>query len=396
MIKTIKDVDLKGKKVLLRCDFNVPLDENQNITDTSRIEAALPTIDYILKQGCSLILLSHLGRPKGKRVKELSLSVVADKLSEFLNKKVKFCSDCVGEEVKKIADALQPGEILLLENLRYHPEEEANDEKFAAELASLGEIFVQDAFGTIHRAHASTVGITKFLPAVAGFLLEKEIKYLKDLLENPPRPFLTILGGAKVSTKIGIIKNLLEKVDSIIIGGGMAYTFLKAEGIDVGNSLVEEDKIPLARQILNEADQKKVSIILVSDHIVADKISADAEVREISDVRIPIGWIGVDIGSTTIKRFVNSVIASRAILWNGPMGIFEIDKFSKGTKAIAEAIATATKNGAISVIGGGDTAAAVKKFKMEKSFTHISTGGGASLEFLEGKELPGIAVLQDK
>ncbi len=393
---TISDLEIEGKKILIRCDFNVPLDDKGRIVDDTRIQAALPTIRYALGRECAVILMSHLGRPKGKVDPKLSLKPVAERLGELLNLEVLMASDCVGPEVEKMAGELKGGEVLLLENLRFHSGEETNDETFAKQLASLADLFIQDAFGTVHRAHASTSGVPKHLPSGAGFLLQKEIKYLKQALEEPERPFLAILGGAKISTKIGVIKNLLPKVDSLILGGAMAYTFLRAENIETGNSMVEEDKIDTAGEILKQASKKKVTVLLPIDHIIANKVSKDAKSKEISEVTIPKGWIGVDIGSFSIKRFCSAVKSAKTILWNGPMGIFEIDKFSKGTRAIAEAIAEATKKGSISIVGGGDSVAAVTKTGLEEKVSHISTGGGAALEFLEGKELPGIVALKDK
>jgi len=393
---TISDLEIEGKKVLIRCDFNVPLDDKGKITDDTRIQAALPTIRYALGRECAVILMSHLGRPKGKVDPKLSLKPVAERLGELLNLEVLMAPDCIGPDVEKMARELKGGEVLLLENLRFRSGEETNDEKFAQQLASLADVFIQDAFGTVHRAHASTSGVPRHLPSGAGFLLQKEIKYLKQVLEEPERPFLAILGGAKISTKIGVINKLLSKVDSLILGGAMAYTFLRAENIGTGSSMVEEDKIDTAGEILKQASKKKVTVLLPLDHIIANKASEDAESKEISEVAIPEGWIGVDIGSFSVKRFSSAIKSAKTILWNGPMGIFEIDKFSQGTKAIAEAIAEATKKGSISIVGGGDSVAAVTKSGLQENVSHISTGGGAALEFLEGKELPGIASLKDK
>jgi len=393
---SISDLEIEGKKVLIRCDFNVPLDDKGKITDDTRIQAALPTIRYALGRECAVILMSHLGRPKGKVDPKLSLKPVAERLGELLNLEVLMAPDCIGPEVEKMARELKGGEVLLLENLRFRSGEETNDEKFAQQLASLADVFIQDAFGTVHRAHASTSGVPKHLPSGAGFLLQKEIKYLKQALEEPERPFLAILGGAKISTKIGVINKLLSKVDSLILGGAMAYTFLRAENIGTGSSMVEEDKIDTAGEILKQASKKKVTVLLPLDHIIANQASEGAESKEISEVAIPEGWIGVDIGSFSVKRFSSAIKSAKTILWNGPMGIFEIDKFSQGTKAIAEAIAEATKKGSISIVGGGDSVAAVTKSGLQENVSHISTGGGAALEFLEGKELPGIAALKDK
>jgi len=393
---SISDLEIEGKKVLIRCDFNVPLDERGRITDDTRIRSSLPTIRYALGRDCPVILMSHLGRPEGKVVPELSLKPVAERLGELLDLQVHMATDCIGPEVENMASELKGGEVLLLENLRFHPEEEDNDPRFAQQLASLADVFVQDAFGTVHRAHASTSGVPRYLPSGAGFLLQKEIKYLKRALEEPERPFLAILGGAKISTKIGVIKNLLSRVDSLILGGAMAYTFLRAEGIGTGNSLVEEDKVATAKEILKEASENKVTVLLPLDHLIAKQVSEKAKSKEISEVTIPEGWVGVDIGSFSIKRFSSVIESSKTIVWNGPMGIFEIDKFNKGTRAIAEAIAKATKKGSITIVGGGDSVAAVTKVGLQESISHISTGGGATLESLEGKELPGIAALKDK
>lgn len=404
MKKSITDINLAGKKVLVRVDFNVPLDDKQQITNDKRIVASLPTIKHLLEQKCAVILMSHLGRPKGKPVATMSLKPVAERLKDILKVPVIMAPDCVGPEVKKLAAALKPGEILLLENLRFHPEEEKNDAKFAAELASLGEAFVQDAFGTVHRAHASTAGIVKDMKlAAAGFLVEKELKYLGEALDKPKRPFLAILGGAKVSDKIQVIENLLNKVDALIIGGGMAYTFLKAEGIEIGNSLLEADKVETAKKLLQKALEKKIKLFIPYDHIVTDKIDFEnkkvpegAVVKETAGAEIPKGFMAVDIGPMTIQRIAPVVKESKTIVWNGPLGVFEIDAFSKGTVEIAKLVAQATEAGAISVVGGGDSISAVKKAGVDKKISHISTGGGASLEFLEGKGLPGIEALPDK
>ena len=415
MKKTLKDIDVKGKKVLVRVDYNVPLDGNQNITNDKRIAATLPTIQYLLEQNAAIILIAHLGRPKGKAVPEMSLKPVAPRISELLGKPVKFVAgDCISAESKKAAADLKPGEILLLENLRFHPEEEGKNaagEKdkaamggFAKELASMGEVFVQDAFGTVHRAHASTAGIVKYVKeAAAGFLVEKELKFLGEALDNPARPFLAILGGAKVSDKINVIENLLNKVNAIIIGGAMAYTFLKSQSVSTGKSLVEDDKLDLAAELLKKAKEKDVDFLLPIDHVIVDKINfadmtvpADAKVQTTNDEAIPEGFMGVDAGPKSIEKFSEAVKSAKTIVWNGPLGIFEIDRFSKGTVEIAKLAAEAADKGAISVVGGGDSVSAVKKAGADKRITHISTGGGASLEFLEGKELPGIAALPDK
>jgi phosphoglycerate kinase len=391
---TVKDYDLKGKKVFMRADFNVPLDESGNITDDTRIKAALPTINYILEQGAKLVLASHLGRPKGEVKDSLRMDPVAKRLEELLeHKKVIKLDDCIGEEVKARVAKQTDDEVILLENLRFHPEEKKNDEGFAKELASLADVFVNDAFGTSHRAHASVVGIANYLPALAGFLLEKEIDFLGKATNNPEKPYVSILGGAKVSDKIGVIENLLDKVDDILIGGGMAYTFLKAKGIEIGNSILEEDKIDLAKSLLDKAKSKGVNMILPSDHVIADKIDKEAQIKSVDTVEIPEGWMGVDIGPKTVSAFKESLSKAKLIVWNGPVGIFEIEPFSKGTKEIADYIATLD---ATTVIGGGDTASAINHLNLADKMTHISTGGGASLEFLEGKELPGIAALKDK
>ncbi|MDR1086809.1 MAG: phosphoglycerate kinase [Endomicrobium sp.] len=415
MKKTLTDIDVKGKKVLVRVDYNVPLDANLKITNDKRIMATLPTIEYLLKKNAAIILMSHLGRPKGKVVPEMSLKPVALRLGEVLGKLVKFVGgDCISAESKKAAADLKPGEILLLENLRFHPEEEgknASGEKekaamdaFAKELASTGEVFVQDAFGTVHRSHASTAGIVNYVKdTAAGFLVEKELKFLGGSLENPVRPFLAILGGAKVSDKINVIENLLSKVDAIIVGGAMAYTFLKAQGVSTGTSLVEDDKLDLALELLKKAKERKVDFLLPVDHVVANKVDfagknvpSDAIVETTIDESISEGFMGVDIGDKSIEKFAEVVKSAKTIVWNGPLGIFEIDEFSKGTVEIAKMVADATDEGSISVVGGGDSVSAVKKAGVDKRISHISTGGGASLEFLEGKDLPGIAALPDK
>lgn len=404
MKKTVKDIDVRGKKVLLRVDYNVPLDDKQQITNDKRIVATLPTIQYLLEQNAAVILMSHLGRPKGKAVPAMSLKPAAQRLSELLKKPVAMAPDCVGPAVTQVAAALKPGELLLLENLRFHPEEEKNDDAFAAALAALGEVFVQDAFGTVHRAHASTAGIVKHLKtAAAGFLVEKELKFLGEALNNPQRPFLAILGGAKVSDKINVIENLLGKVDALVIGGAMAYTFLKAQGIETGKSLVEADKVELAASLIAKAKARNVALIIPSDNTIVDAIDfatmtipAGAVVKMTDGPAVPAGFMGVDVGPKTLASIAAQVLAAKTIVWNGPLGVFEIDQFAKGTIEIARLVAQATEKGAVSVIGGGDSVSAVKKAGVDKKVTHISTGGGASLEFLEGKELPGIAALNDK
>ncbi|MEW6075326.1 MAG: phosphoglycerate kinase [Candidatus Omnitrophota bacterium] len=389
---TVKDLDLKDKTVLMRTDFNVPLDASLAITDDTRIRETLPTIKYILQKGCKkLILISHLGRPDGKRVDTYSLRPVAVHLQVLLGEPVKFLDDCVGEEIKK--QALSASEkVVLLENLRFHAEEELNEDAFAAQLASLGELFVNDAFGTAHRAHASTVGVTRHLKSVAGFLLEKEIQYLGNAVQSPGRPFVVILGGAKVSDKIGVIENLLPKCDAILIGGGMAYTFLKSKGVAIGNSKLEKDKLELAKNLLEKARALNKALVLPVDHIVVDTVDPAAKTSVVGE-SIPDGKIAVDIGPRTVAVFKENLSAAKTIVWNGPLGIFEMPPFSKGTEEIVRYIATLK---ATSIIGGGDTAAAVAQFKLADKMTHISTGGGASLEFLEGKVLPGITALSDK
>jgi phosphoglycerate kinase len=389
---TLNDVDFKNKTVLVRADFNVPQDANLNITDDTRIRSTIPTLKYILEHGAKkLVLMSHLGRPDGKVVAKYSLKPVATRLKELLGEDVLFLNDCVGDSIKPDIDKSKE-KVILLENLRYHSEEEANDANFSKQLASLADVFVNDAFGTAHRAHASTEGVTHFLKSVAGLLLEKEIKYLGDAVGNPQKPFMVILGGAKVTDKIGVIENLLPKCDAIIIGGGMAYTFLKAQGKQIGNSKLEKEKLEVAKSILDKAKQLNKEILLPIDHVVVDNIDANAK-TEIVGENIPDGKIAVDIGPKTIKLFEEKLKSARTIVWNGPVGIFEIDAFSKGTKALANFIGGLK---CISIIGGGDTAAAIAKFKLEERMSHISTGGGASLEFLEGKILPGIAALTDR
>ncbi len=393
---TIDQLNLKNKKVLIRCDFNVPLNEQGEITDDRRIVASLPTIKKVLQEGGAAILCSHLGRPKGQVKEELRLTPVAKRLSELLNIEVKMAPDCIGPEVQKMKEALKPGEILLLENLRFHKEETENDPEFAKQLAQGCDLYINDAFGTAHRAHASTVGVTRyFKQAAAGYLIEKELKYLGQVIENPTPPFVAVLGGAKISGKIDVIKNLFNKVDSLIIGGGMAYTFFKAQGYEIGKSLLEEDRIEMARSILQEAQQKNINFLLPVDVVVADRFENEANRKIVKVTEIPEDYMGMDIGPESIALFSKVIQNAKTIVWNGPLGVFEMPNFENGTRKIAQAIAQATQNGALSVVGGGDSAAAVAKFGMEDQFTHISTGGGASLEFLEGKELPGIAALTD-
>jgi 3-phosphoglycerate kinase len=389
---TLKDIALKSKTVLVRADFNVPQDACLNITDDTRIRATLPTIKYILQnQAKKLILMSHLGRPEGKAVEKYSLKPVAVRLQELLGEPVKFLNDCIGQDIKKEIDSASQ-RVILLENLRFHAEEEANDANFAKQLASLADIFVNDAFGTSHRAHASTEGVAHFLQSAAGFLLEKEIQYLGNAIQNPAHPFMVILGGAKVSDKIGVIENLLPKCDSILIGGGMAYTFLKAMGKNIGNSKLEKDKLDLAKTILGKAATLKKEILLPIDNVVVDNIAQDSKTDIVGD-NIPDGKIAVDIGPKTISLFKDKLKTAKTVIWNGPLGIFEMDAFSTGTREVANFIASLK---ATTIIGGGDTAAAIVKCKLEDKMTHISTGGGASLEFLEGKRLPGIESLSDK
>jgi phosphoglycerate kinase len=392
--KTINDVDVGGKRVLLRCDFNVPLDKQTGeITSDKRIVESLPTINYLLEHGAKVIACSHLGKPKGAYKKELSLAPVAKKLSELLNVPVKFSGDIVGEETAKLAYELKNGEIMLIENVRFDPGEEKNDPEFAKKLAAFGDIYVSDAFGSVHRAHASTEGVSKFLPAYAGYLVEKEISVMGNALDNPKRPFVAVLGGAKVSDKIGVISNLIEKADTIIIGGGMAYTFLKALGKNVGKSLLEEDKIELAGQLMQKAKDKNVKFLLPVDIAIGDRFAADCEKRIVDADSIPDEWLGLDIGTKSIELFKEAIMGAGTIVWNGPMGVFEFPAFADGTKTMAMALAS---SGAVTIVGGGDSVAAVEQMGFANKITHISTGGGASLEFLEGRELPGIACLLDR
>ena len=391
--KTIEDIDVSGKRVLVRCDFNVPLDGTK-ITDDTRIVAALPTIQYLLDHNAAVILCSHLGRPKGEFNMKYSLAPVAERLSEKLNKKVVLAKDVIGEDAKKCVDAMKPGDIVLLENVRFHKEEEKNDPEFAKKLASCAEIYVNDAFGTAHRAHASTEGVAHYLPAVAGFLIGKELDVMGKALENPARPFVAILGGAKVSDKIGVINNLLDKVDTLIIGGGMSYTFQKALGGSVGNSLCENDKLDLAKEMLEKAKAKGVRMLLPVDNVCGQEFSNDTMRITVHSKQIPDGWEGMDIGPNTQALFAAEIANAATVVWNGPMGVFEFPNFAAGTRAIAQALAD--NQNCVSIIGGGDSAAAVEQMGYADKMTHISTGGGASLEFLEGKELPGVAALNDK
>ena len=391
--KTVKDIDLKGKKVFVRCDFNVPMDENQNITDNTRIVAALPTIKYLLEQNCKIILASHLGRPKGEVKPEFSLKPVAKELSKLLGKEVIMANDVIGEDATTKAENLKEGEIMLLENVRFHKEETDNDPEFAKKLASMAEIFVNDAFGTAHRAHASTTGIADYIPGVAGFLIEKELKFLGNAINNPERPFVAILGGAKVSDKIGVIDSLLDKVDTLMIGGGMAYTFFKAQGYNVGNSLCEVEKTGLALEAMEKAKAKGVKLLLPIDTKIGKEFKPDTESKTVAWTEIPDGWEGFDIGEKTIEMFKKELQNAKTVIWNGPLGLFEFDQFAIGTNEIGKTLAELD---ATTIIGGGDSAAAVTKAGLADKMTHISTGGGASLEFLEGKKLPGIECLQDK
>ncbi len=391
--KTIRDIDVSGKKVLVRCDFNVPQDENGNITDTRRIEGALPTIKYLIDHNAKVILCSHLGRPKGEVKKEFSLRPVRDELSKELGIEVKMADDIVGESAKKLTSEMKEGEVVLLENVRFDKREEENDEGFSKELASLADVYVNDAFGTAHRAHSSTAGVAQFLPAVSGFLIEKEIKFLGDALNNPERPFVAILGGKKVSDKISVINNLLEKVDTLIIGGGMAYTFLKAKGLNIGSSICEEDKLDLAKELMKKAEDKKVNLLLPVDVNMGKEFDKDTESKIVSIENMEDGWQGLDIGPKTIEEFTKVLENAKTIMWNGPLGVFEFEKFAKGTNEIAKILGSLN---ATTVIGGGDSSSAVEKAGCADKMTHISTGGGASLEYLEGKVLPGIDCLQDK
>ena len=391
--KTIRDIDVSGKKVLVRCDFNVPQDENGNITDTRRIVGALPTIKYLIEHNAKVILCSHLGRPKGEVNKKYSLAPVQKELSKELGKEVKLADDIIGESAKALTKDMKEGDVVLLENVRFDKREEENDKEFSKELASLAEIYVNDAFGTAHRAHGSTAGVAEFLPAVSGFLIEKEINFLGDALNSPQRPFVAILGGKKVSDKITVINNLLEKVDTLIIGGGMAYTFLRAEGLNTGTSIVEEDKLDLAKELLEKAKAKNVKLLLPADVKVAKEFSNEAESKLVKVDAIEDGWIGLDIGPETIEEYKSVLETAKTVMWNGPLGVFEFENFAYGTNKVAEILGNLN---ATTVIGGGDSAAAIEKAGFADKMTHISTGGGASLEFLEGKTLPGIECLLEK
>lgn len=395
MKKTIRDIELKGKRVLIRCDFNVPLDSNQNITDDNRIRAALPTLEYMVTQGAKVVVMSHLGRPKGKAAAEFSLAPVAVRLAELLGKQVEFADSdvVVDDSVKEKVAALKDGDVLLLQNVRFRKEETDNEPGFAKELASLGDVFVQEAFGTAHRAHASTAGVADYLPCVSGFLIEKEVKFLGSALHNPQRPFVAIMGGAKVGDKIKVIENLLTKVDTLIIGGGMSYTFYKAMGLEIGTSILDADNIDLAKMLLEKATSLNVKLLLPVDIVCADEFSNDAKYQTYSRDQIPSDMMGLDIGEETVKLYSEEIAKAKTVVWNGPMGVFEMENFAKGTKAIAEALATSD---ATTIIGGGDSAAAVEQFGLADKMSHISTGGGASLEFLEGKILPGISIIEEK
>jgi len=390
--KTVEDINVSGKKVIARMDFNVPLKDGV-ITDDKRIREAMKTIKYLSDKGAKTILVSHLGRPKGEFNMKYSLAPVAVRISELLGKPVTLAKDVIGEDAKKKADALKNGDVMLLENVRFHAEEELNDKTFSKELASMAEIFVNDAFGTAHRAHSSTAGLADYLPAVCGYLIKKEIEIMGSALSDPARPFVAILGGAKVSDKIGVIESLLDKVDTILIGGGMAYTFEKAKGYEIGKSICENDKLDLANELIEKAKSKKVKLLLPLDSVVADEFKNEAERKTVSCCNVPVDMMGMDIGEKTIELFTKEILSAKTIIWNGPMGVFEFENFANGTRQIAKAVA---ESGAVSIIGGGDSAAAVEILGFADKVTHISTGGGASLEFLEGKVLPGIDVLEDK
>jgi len=394
-LANLSSSDLAGKRVLVRADFNVPLNDQQQITDDTRIRAALPTIQDLTAKGAKVVLCSHFGRPKGVDEK-LRLTPVAQRLSQLLGQEVVKCDDCIGEEVAAKVGSLQNGQVALLENVRFYAEEEKNEPEFAKKLASVADLYVNDAFGTAHRAHASTEGVTHYLrPAVAGFLIEKELKYLQNAIENPQPPLAAIIGGSKVSSKIGVIETLLEKVDKLLIGGGMIFTFFKARGLNVGKSLVEEDKLELAKSLEAKAKERGVDLILPTDVVVADKFDAEANSQTVSIDNIPEGWMGLDIGPDSVQEFQKALADCKSVIWNGPMGVFEIDKFAVGTEAIAKTLAELTEQGTTTIIGGGDSVAAVEKVGVADQMSHISTGGGASLELLEGKELPGIAALDD-
>src|SRR5438132_5468545 len=394
--KTVRDINVAGKRVLLRVDFNVPLDAERHITDDTRIRASLPTIQYLLDNGAAVILMSHLGRPKGAVNEKYSLAPAAERLSTLLGRPVQMAPDCVGPQVEAQAKALQPGEVLLLENLRFHKEEEKNDPAFSKQLGSLGEIYVNDAFGSAHRAHASTEGVTHTLPGVSGFLMEKEINYLGSALENPKRPFASIVGGAKVSDKITVLERLISMVDKLLIGGGMANTFLKAEGYEIGDSLFEESKLDVAKDLIAKARQQGLTFLLPSDVVIADHFAADANFKVVAQNEVPKGWRILDIGPRAVEAFQKALSNAQTIVWNGTLGVAEMPAFAKGTNAIIEILASRTRAGATTIIGGGDSAAAVEEAGAAEKMTHVSTGGGASLEFLEGRIIPGVAALKDK
>ena len=395
--RTIRDLDVASKRVLVRVDFNVPLDEAGRIIDDTRIRAALPTIEHLLSQGASVILMSHLGRPQGRRVPALSLAPVAERLSQLLGRAVGMAPDCVGAEVAAQAAALQPGQVLLLENVRFHPEEEQNEQTFAQQLAELGDAYVNDAFGAAHRAHASTEGVPRCMGAGAsGLLMEREISYLDEALRRPQRPFIAVLGGAKISGKIELIEHLLDRVDALLIGGGMAYTFFKAMGLEIGDSLLEEDRLDTARQLLTRVEDEGLDLQLPADCVVADRFAVDAQAQVVARDAIPRGWQGMDIGPQTRQRYADQIARGGTIVWNGPVGVCEMEPFAEGTQQIVQALAVATREGALSIIGGGDTAAAVAQAGLAQAMTHISTGGGASLECMSGRVLPGVAILDDE
>lgn len=393
--KSVEDLNVSGKKVLIRCDFNVPMNDKGEITDDIRIKSALPTIKYIIDNGGKAVIMSHLGRPKGEAKPEFSLKPISEKLSELLGKKVTFADDdkVVSEKTKNIVNDMKEGEVVLLQNTRYRSEETKNGEDFAKELASLGDVYVNDAFGTAHRAHASNVGVSKLLPSAVGYLVKKEIDIMGKAMANPEKPFIAILGGAKVSDKIGVIENLLDKVDSIIIGGGMVFTFLKAKGLEIGSSLIEEDKVDLAKDILKKAKEKNVDFLLPTDVVVAREFKNDTEFKTVDVENIPDDMMGLDIGEKSVKLFSDAIKNAKTVVWNGPMGVFEMSNFANGTMKVAQAMADSK---AVTIIGGGDSAAAVEQSGLDDKMTHISTGGGASLEFFEGKELPGIQAIEDK
>ncbi|PSO49758.1 MAG: phosphoglycerate kinase [Cyanobacteria bacterium SW_9_44_58] len=395
-IASLTETDVSGKRVLVRADFNVPLNNKGEISDDNRIRAAVPTIQDLIQKNAKVVLCSHMGRPKGEFKEKLRLTPVAERLSQLLGQEVVKCDDCIGDSVKQKVDSLQNGQVALLENLRFYPQEEANDAEFSKKLAANADVYVNDAFGTAHRAHASTEGVTKHLsPCVGGYLIEKELDYLKNAIENPQRPFAAIIGGSKVSSKIGVLETLIEKCDKLLIGGGMVFTFFKARGLSVGDSLVENDKLELAKSLEEKAKEKGVELLFPTDVVIADKFAEDANAQTVTIENIPSGWLGLDIGSKTVESFKEALSDCKGIIWNGPMGVFEMEQFAKGTEAIARTLAELTDNGATTIIGGGDSVAAVEKVGVANKMSHISTGGGASLELLEGKELPGIVALNE-